>query len=383
MKRNSPSFQSSIVVTAAVLLFAFNAQAQEPFHVKWTMDYTQAGASDHANFTPSDAVLAGGANTFTLPTVYSGGGGAVVVGYIIRPWPVAFSASRYMEFTFTANSFKYNITSISFRLRRSPNGPNNIKVRTSMDGFAADLNAFVVSNNGIFNSYNVPVSYNALSSNTFSVRIYGYNSVDIYGTLWFDEISVNGDVLAIILPVDVVYFKGHSENGRILLNWATGWEKNSKEFVIERSSDMKTFTIVGTVAASGETTGQTSYSFMDNDPAAGNNYYRLKLFDKDGSFTVSKPVSILNTGPVGAIVIAPNPAWDGSIRIRSENRLAENAPGLSLTLHTAAGVPVPFCEEKTADGQIRLLPRNPLGPGIYFVTYVKNGRKEHLKVLVP
>ena len=308
-----PFLKSSIVALAAVLLFVLNAKAQEPFHVKWTMDYTQAGISDHANFTPSGALLAGGANTFPLPTVYRGGGGAVVVGYIIRPWPIAFSASRYVEFTLTANSFKYNITSIGFRLRRSNNGPNSIKVRTSIDGFAADLNAFVISNNGTFNTYNIPVSYNSLSNNTFTVRIYAYNSVDIYGTLWFDEISVNGDVLAIILPVDITYFKGRSENGQTALEWETAWEKHSSEFVMERSGDMKNFTASGTVAASGEPTGRTSYAFPDDDPPAGISYYRLKLVDQDGHFTTCKPIAVLNPEMLADIPLAPNPPTPQSL----------------------------------------------------------------------
>lgn len=378
MKRNIPFFKSSIVALAAVLLFVLNANAQEPFHVKWTMDYTQAGISDHANFTPSGALLAGGANTFTLPTVYSGGGGAVVVGYIIRPWPVAFSASRYMEFTFTANSFKYNITSIGFRLRRSNNGPNSIKVRTSLDGFGADLNAFVISNNGTFNTYNIPVSYNNLSNNTFTVRIYAYNSVDIYGTLWFDEISVNGDVLAIILPVDITYFKGRSENGQTALEWETAWEKHSSEFVIERSGDMKNFTTIGTIAASRETTGRTSYAFSDNDPPAGISYYRLKLVDQDGRFTICKPIAVLNPEVPADIRIAPNPTTPQTIGL-----IAPDSRDAVLSLHTSWGIPVPFRHEDDAHGYIHLIPIRALVSGIYFVTYQKNGRKEHLKVLVP
>lgn len=378
MKRNIPFLKSSIGALAAILLFVFNANAQEPFHVKWTMDYTQAGKSDHANFTPSNALLAGGPNTFTLPTVYSGGGGAVVVGYIIRPWPVAFSASRYMEFTFTANSFKYNITSIGFRLRRSNNGPNSIKVRTSMDGFTADLNAFVISNNSVFNTYNIPVSYNNLSGNTFTVRIYAYNSVDIYGTLWFDEISVNGDVLAIILPVDIIYFKGYPEKGRTVLEWETGWEKNSKEFVVERSSDMRTFSTIGAVAASGETTERTSYSFIDNDPPAGISYYRLKLVDKDSGFATCKPIAVAYAEKNSPVQIAPNPISSQIITL-----MAADTRNIQLALHNLSGAAVPFRREDDAHGRIFLIPFEPLASGIYFVVYVKNGQKEQLKVLVP
>jgi hypothetical protein len=378
MKRNRQFLQSSIVALAAILLFVFNANAQEPFHVKWTMDYTQAGVSDHANFTAASAMLFGGANTFTLPTVYSSGGGAVVVGYIIRPWPTTFLASRYMEFTFSANSFKYNITSISFRLRRSPNGPNSIGVRTSIDGFSSDLNAFVISNNSVFNSYNIPVSYNALSGNTFTIRIYAYNAVDIYGTLWFDEISVNGDVLAIVLPVDIAYFKGYAENGRTALEWETAWEKNSREFVIERSSDMQGFTAIGTIAASGETMGRASYSFVDNDPPAGISYYRLKLVDRDSGFITCKPIAVSNTQKAPDVQITPNPVSSRIITI-----MTPDSRDAILALHTSWGTPVPFRREDEAGGHIHLIPLRALVSGIYFVTYQKNGRKEHLKVLVP
>ncbi|GGM74557.1 hypothetical protein GCM10010967_02500 [Dyadobacter beijingensis] len=378
MKRDNPILTGSTATIVAVLLFVFNAHANDPFHVKWTMDYTQAGISDHANFAPAGAQLAGGPNTFTLPTVYSSGGGAIGTGYIVRPWPTTFSSGRYMEFSFSAGALKYNITSISFRLRRSPNGPNGIKIRTGMDGFAADLNAFTISNNGVFNSYSIPVSYGNLSGNTFTLRIYAYNPVDIYGTLWFDEISINGDVQAIILPVDLIYFKGEFESGRVALNWETAWEKSSKEFVIERSADMRNFGPVGAVAASGETAGRTSYAFTDNDPAAGNNYYRLRLVDRDGSFTTCKPVAVFAPEPISRIYVAPNPASPHTVTLH-----APDGHNAFLALHSESGISVPFRRENGPDGRIFLKPYRPLPSGIYFVVYVNNTVKEELKVLVP
>ena len=77
-------------------------------------------------------------------------------------------------------------------------------------------------------------------------------------------------------PVDITYFKSRSEGGQTALEWETAWEKHSSEFVIERSDDMKNFTAIGTLAASGETTRRTSYAFIDNNPPAGISYYRLK-----------------------------------------------------------------------------------------------------------
>lgn len=174
----------SLLISPSFLRVAF---AQEAFQIKWSMDYTQAGTSSNANFTPVSAALLGGANAYTLPTVYSPGD-AIGTGYITRPWPTSFTIARSMEFAFSANSFKYSITSFTFRLRRSGTGPNQIKVRCSADHFTADIDAFLISNTNKFNTYVVPVNYSFLSNNTFSFRIYAYNAPSIHGVLWFDEI---------------------------------------------------------------------------------------------------------------------------------------------------------------------------------------------------
>lgn len=377
MKRKAQYLFSSTPALSMVLFFVLRVNAQEAFEVKWSMDYTQAGTSSHANFAPSPASLSGGMNTFTLPTVYSAGG-AIVVGYIVRPWPVNFSASRYMEFSFSANSFKYNITSISFRLRRSPNGPNQIKVRTSADAFTSDLAAMTIGNSSQFNDYVIPVNFNKMPDNTFSIRIYGYNSVDIYGTLWFDEIVVNGQVLAIVLPVGLTYFKARALEQQVALRWETAWEKNSREFVIERSADLQTFQPIGTVNASGETTGRTSYEFYDASPLPGTSYYRLRLVDRDNVAALSKFVAVSMHEDRQHLRIMPNPASAETITIATGG-----ADPVTFSLTTCSGTNVAFRTELAGLGLARLYPYQPLKSGLYLLSYLKDGFKEHAKVLVP
>lgn len=377
MKRIGQYLLRSTSALSMVLFFVLGVNAQEAFEVKWTMDYTQAGTSSHANFSPSAASLAGGMNTFTLPTVYSAGG-AIVVGYIVRPWPVSFSGSRYMEFSFSANSFKYNISSISFRLRRSPNGPNQVKVRTSADAFASDLAAFTISNSSKFNDYTVPVSFNNLSDNSFSIRIYGYNSVDIYGTLWFDEIVVNGQVLAIMLPIDLTYFKARTQEKQVTLLWETAWEKNSKEFVIERSADLRRFLPIGSVNAAGETTGRTAYEYCDTAPLPGTSYYRLRQVDENEVTAFSKSVSVSIPENQQQLQITPNPASPERITVTTAG-----ADPATFLLTTCSGTNVVFRTQLEGFGLAHIYPHYPLKSGLYLLSYVKDGHKEHAKVLVP
>ncbi|MHA4736821.1 hypothetical protein [Dyadobacter sp. MSC1_007] len=377
MKRMGQYLLRSTSALSMVLFFVLGVNAQQSFEVKWTMDYTQAGTSNHANFSPSAASLAGGMNTFTLPTVYSTGG-AIVVGYITRPWPVSFAASRYMEFAFTANSFKYNISSISFRLRRSPNGPNQIKVRTSADAFASDLAAFTIGNTSQFNDYSVPVSFNNLSHNSFSVRIYAHNAVDIYGTLWFDEIKVNGQVLAIVLPIDLTYFKARAREKQVTLLWETAWEKNSKEFVIERSADLRAFEPIGSVNAAGETTGRTAYEYCDTAPLPGTSYYRLRQVDRNEAVALSKSVSVSMSQSQQHLHITPNPSSPECITVTTGG-----ADPATFSLTTCSGTNVVFRTQLEGFGLAHIYPHYPLKSGLYLLSYVKDGRKEHAKVLVP
>lgn len=377
MKKDFYSFWNSTILTLSmVLFFVLNGFAQEAFKIKWSMDYTQSGVSNHVNFLPTDAMLAGGGNTNALNGGY-GLGGAIVAAYVVRPWPTSFSDGRYMEFKFSAKSFKYNITSISLRLRRSPDGPKQFKIRTSMDGFASDLTASTLVNPSQFYPLSVPAGFNNLSENTFTFRIYGYGPTSIYGTLWFDEIIVNGDVLAIVLPIHLTFFKASVREGKALLSWETTWEKNSEEFLIERGSDENVFTQIASLPASGETQGRTRYEFMDETPAAGINHYRLRMTDQDGRFVFSALADVQIHSENASFYIAPNPASPTNISVFGKNI----DPG-ALELTDLAGLRIVVKNEFNAQGFIDLLPVQALSPGLYLLSYHKNGRKEHAKVLV-
>lgn len=340
------------------------------------MDYSLSGVSNHINFAPADAVLAGGGNTNALNGGY-GLGGALVAAYVVRPWPNSFSNGRYMEFKFSAKSFKYNITSISLRLRRSPDGPKQFKIRTSMDGFVSDLTASTLVNPSQFYTFSVPAGFNNLSENTFTFRIYGSGPTSIYGTLWFDEIIVNGDVLAIVLPVHLTYFKATARDGKVLLSWETTWEKNSKHFLIERSADLLSFEKIGTLPASVETFGRTHYEFIDPAPFADLNYYRLQMIDADEKIAFSYLVNVSIQPDMPSLCVAPNPASTSRITVYGKNMIAE-----SLVLTNLAGLRIAIKLESNAQGLVDIIPAQPLSPGLYLLSSQQNGLKEHAKVLV-
>lgn len=110
------------------------------------------------------------------------------------------------------------------------------------------------------------------------------------------------------LPVTLVAFDAEKEEKNVKLTWKTSFETNSDFFEIQRSPDAKEWQPLGRVASAGERKGQTFYDFTDGNPAAGDNYYRLKMADRDGSFAFSQIRKVSWAG--GWLAVFPNPAVD-------------------------------------------------------------------------
>lgn len=119
-------------------------------------------------------------------------------------------------------------------------------------------------------------------------------------------------VVAAVLPVELVYFRANKTDGqRVHLNWQTDSELNNDHFVIERSPDGLAFQPIGQVAGAGTTHSTQHYVFVDEAPLSGDNYYRLRQVDFDGTdaFSEIRVVTLTRTKTADWTVF-PNPASD-------------------------------------------------------------------------
>ena len=98
-----------------------------------------------------------------------------------------------------------------------------------------------------------------------------------------------------IVPVELTSFTAEATGNTVLLNWRTATETNNRGFNVERFAESLGggWEHLGFVAGSGTTTEPQSYSFEDNNVAAGNYTYRLKQIDFDGSSSYSKEVEVV------------------------------------------------------------------------------------------
>jgi Concanavalin A-like lectin/glucanases superfamily/Secretion system C-terminal sorting domain len=108
------------------------------------------------------------------------------------------------------------------------------------------------------------------------------------------------------LPVTLLSFAGSKCSSGVCLLWVTENEENFSKFEVERSSDGRNFLYMTDIAARNGT-GTNSYNSKDNNPFAGDNFYRLKTINTDGSSKYSKVVKI-NLDKPQLVSVLPNPA---------------------------------------------------------------------------
>ncbi|QRQ99432.1 T9SS type A sorting domain-containing protein [Dyadobacter sandarakinus] len=144
------------------------------------------------------------------------------------------------------------------------------------------------------------------ATNTVIDQGLNYMYSDFATPITFDRVTAATENA---LPVSLVNFLLRKEGGAAQLSWKTSLESNSAFFEVQRSVDARTWTALGMVTAAGESREAKDYTFTDNAPVAGDNYYRLRLVDNDGSFSFSQ-LRKLYMESVLAASVYPNPTAD-------------------------------------------------------------------------
>jgi len=177
-----------------------------------------------------------------------------------------------------------------------------------------------------------------------------------------------------ILPVSLVNFTATKTNRTVNLKWTTAQELNSRNFVIERSTDNRTWTSIATVAAAGFSNTARNYVYVDNSPAKGINYYRLKQVDIDYRSVTSAVRPVLFSEQY-AITVAPNPATD-FINVY----IAKNDQKTTQVI--VADINGKVIEKRNTGDQLLQISTSRFAKGVYFVKVITDEQTTTQKVIV-
>ncbi|GAB4038164.1 hypothetical protein GCM10028809_55590 [Spirosoma gilvum] len=182
------------------------------------------------------------------------------------------------------------------------------------------------------------------------------------------------------LPVSLLFWKGTAEERTVRLEWATTWEKNADYFLIQRSTDLKSFDSVGKVQSKGTSQETQTYTYIDETPALGHNYYRLVQTDLDGSTNSTRIISIYRPieGLSDRLFVYPNPVESGA----SFRLVIPEKSSTDVRLYNLLGFEVPINQSRANDQELLLQPVNTLSFGLYSLVVVKDGQQQRTQLLV-
>jgi hypothetical protein len=123
------------------------------------------------------------------------------------------------------------------------------------------------------------------------------------------------------------------QNKNIAVQWQVTNQTNTKDYVVEKSTDGTHFTVVDTTAATPTDVSSYTYNWTDTNAVVGTNYYRIytigdNLAIQDTSNVASAVIDAGIIAPVATAVslikVYPNPVTNGTVNVDLTNLPAGN-----------------------------------------------------------
>ena len=176
------------------------------------------------------------------------------------------------------------------------------------------------------------------------------------------------------LPVTLLDLTVQKAGTHSILQWKTEAELNNSYFCVQRSTDGRRFDSIGSVQGAGTASLQRGYSFTDDAPSTGVNFYRLKQVDIDGNFTYSAIVSD-NFGISQQFAAYPNPAARSIYLV-----IPPNIAGSTVRISDAGGRTVQV-RQLGSNAPSQFLDIQSLAAGIYHLTLVQGAVSSTVTVI--
>ena len=227
---------------------------------------------------------------------------------------------------------------------------------------------------GVSSSAQKPYSTSSSTLNCGTGHAHSCSNPSLFGPAVMNK---SGVIPGSTLPVILTGFSAVLNSKTITLDWSTMQEVNANNFVIERSADGSVWNAIGTVTAKGNSATQTDYTFTDETPGAGINYYRLKMTDLDNRYEYTEVKVIRSSSVVSSVSFFPNPARD------YVNVSLGQASGAELTIRLVNLSGQVLQEKKAAGGGIVSFPVQQYTAGLYILVVTgADGSRETSKLMI-
>ncbi|MBI2271395.1 MAG: T9SS type A sorting domain-containing protein [Bacteroidetes bacterium] len=184
-----------------------------------------------------------------------------------------------------------------------------------------------------------------------------------------------------LLPVSLIRFWAALKEEAVQLKWTTASETGNDYFTIERSMNAVDFEPIATLNGAGNSSRMLNYSYTDQYPYTGINYYRLKQTDFDGKYSYSAIAATeKNKNALG--LLFPNPTT-GAFTVQLNG---QNEDNVSVAIHDVLGREVYYTnagvDELSGSGNLFVTPYETIPSGIYYVIASSGNKVVKQKLII-
>ncbi len=178
----------------------------------------------------------------------------------------------------------------------------------------------------------------------------------------------------VTLPITLTGFFSSLETTSINLKWSTASELNFDYFSLQKSADGKSFNEIAQVKGHGTTGEKHDYSFEDNFPLIGKNYYRLTSVDFD-NYQETFKVIVQDYSGGKDFQVSPNPSNGRTISL---NFNFDSTQGQVVIYDSMGAIVDSF--QVSDSGEVSFT--NTLKEGIYFAKFSSPSFAKAIRFLV-
>ena len=202
-------------------------------------------------------------------------------------------------------------------------------------------------------------------------------------TVTRDIASYAPDRFRIVFKRAISYntIKAYLLNSDVAINWQVAGEKSINHYEIEKSADGINFSIINNTTAKGNNMDVNNYSGLDEKPAPGIYYYRIKGISNNGAIGYSETVKVVMMNVKAGLYVYPNPVTNGTIGLQMNSM---HAGVYSVRLLNSAGQSIVTKSVNHAGGTASVNIQYPAQlTGHYQLEIIGNNKKKTvLKVVI-
>lgn len=258
-------------------------------------------------------ITGSGTNTFVAEFYRGDANQDIVNGTVLAPGLARVSACEYWTLDRSGGGAKTGIVTLNWASGSNCAVTNYVNNLATLSVARHDGNSWI--NAGV-----------SAVSGTTSAGTISSNSVSGFSPFALASVDINSNPL----PVLFADVRAYRVQAAVQVEWSNLTERDIVKYEVERSLNGVDFSIINLQEPKSNRDDKASYTYLDQQPGSGVNYYRIRVQEIDGKVVYSKVLRVeMSPTKAGGFSLYPNPVTGKQFTV-SLNGLSQGKYSLEL-----------------------------------------------------